>query len=202
MTIAAGMKLVPLVLVPALLARGRWRTSLTAVTGLALSYVPHLVAVGSLVVGFLPLYLQEEGYDSGRRFALFLFLPEAWRAAAAVVTAGSIAVVALFRSRHEPVLTTLCWLYGSSLLIASSIYAWYALPFVVIVLMTGRLEWLSVWVAMYVAFVFDREIAVQAGAYWAALMTVVGISLYRRRLRAIGQDRPSAPVTVTPDRPE
>ena len=54
-------------------------------------------------------------------------------------------------------LVTCCWLYGCSFLIATPIYAWYALPFVVLVIMAGRLEWLAVWAALYVAFVFDHE---------------------------------------------
>jgi hypothetical protein len=61
--LAAGIKLVPLLLIPAFLRRGRWRTALTGVGMLAASYVPHLVAVGALVVGFLPGYWREEGYD-------------------------------------------------------------------------------------------------------------------------------------------
>jgi hypothetical protein len=52
------------------------------------------------------------------------------------------------RSSREPVLLTCCWLYGCSFLIATPIYAWYALPFVVLVIMAGRLEWLAVWVAL------------------------------------------------------
>ncbi len=61
------------------------------------------------------------------------------------------------------------------------IYAWYALPFVVLVLMAGRWEWLAVWPAMYVAFVFDRETYAQTAAYGLALV-VVGVVSWRRRV--------------------
>jgi hypothetical protein len=178
--LAAGIKLVPLLLIPAFLRRGRWRTALTGVGMLAASYVPHLVAVGVLVVGFLPGYWREEGYDGARRFALLGWLPEHWRTPAALLLSASCAVIAVVRSSREPVLLTCCWLYGCSFLIATPIYAWYALPFVVLVIMAGRLEWLAVWVALYVAFIFDHETFIQALGFGAALGVVV-LAGYRRR---------------------
>ncbi len=145
----------------------------------AASYLPHLVAVGVLVLGFLPGYWQEEGYDGGRRFALLSWLPENWRMPVALLLAVSCAVVAVLRSSREHVLVTCCWLYGCSFLIATPIYAWYALPFVVLVIMAGRLEWLAVWAAFYVAFVFDRESFVQALAFGTALGVVVLVEFRR-----------------------
>jgi hypothetical protein len=179
--LAAGIKLVPLLLIPAFLRRGRWRTALTGVGMLAASYVPHLVAVGALVVGFLPGYWREEGYDGARRFALLGWLPEHWCTPAALLLSASCAVVAAVRSSREPVLLACCWLYGCSFLIATPIYAWYGLPFVVLVIMAGRLEWLSVWVALYVAFIFDHQTLIQALAFGAALGVVVLTGYNRRR---------------------
>ena len=177
--LAGGLKLVPLLLLPVFLRRGRWRTALTAVGLVAASYLPHLVAVGVLVLGFLPGYWQEEGYDGGRRFALLSWLPEQWRLPVALALATCCAVLAVVRSSREPVLLTCCWLYGCSFLIATPIYAWYALPFVVLVIMAGRLEWLAVWAALYVAFVFDRETFVQALAFGTALGVVVLVGFRR-----------------------
>jgi hypothetical protein len=177
--LAGGLKLVPLLLLPVFLRRGRWRTALTAVGLIVASYLPHLVAVGVLVLGFLPGYWQEEGYDGGRRFALLSWLPENWRMPVALLLAVSCAVVAVLRSAREPVLLTSCWLYGCSFLIATPIYTWYALPFVVLVIMAGRLEWLAVWTALYVAFVFDHETLIQALAFGAALAVVVLVGLNR-----------------------
>ena len=178
---AAGLKLVPLLLVPALLRRGRWRTPLTAAGLLAAGYLPHVVVAGGLVVGFLPGYLVEEGYGSGGRFALLSWLPESWRPVAAATVALTIAVLAVIRSPREPVPVTLCWLYGSALLVATPVYPWYALPFVVVVLLAGRLEWLAVWAAAYLAFVFDEVAGVQAAGYSAALLAVVAVGWWRAR---------------------
>ena len=52
--LAAGIKLVPLLLIPAFLRRGRWRTALTGTGLLLVSYLPHIVAVGVLVFGSCP----------------------------------------------------------------------------------------------------------------------------------------------------
>ncbi len=194
--LAGGIKLVPLLLVPAFLRHRRWRTTLAALSVVMTAYLPHLLAVGVLVLGFLPGYWREEGYDGGRRFALLSWLPEHWRLPIAIVLAFACAVGAVVRSSREPVLVTCCWLYGCSFLIATPIYAWYALPFVVLVIMAGRFEWLSVWVALYVAFVFDHEILVQALAFGTALGVVVLVGFQRwivERRQILAEESPLLP---------
>jgi Glycosyltransferase family 87 len=198
--LAGGIKLVPLLLIPAFLRHGRWRTSVMSIGLVAASYVPHLLAVGVLVFGFLPGYWREEGYDGGRRFGLLSWLPEPWRMPVALVLAALCAVVAIVRSSREPVLVTCCWLYGCAFLIATPIYAWYALPFVVLVIMAGRLEWLSVWAALYVAFVFDDETWVQALAFGTALavVAIVGsIRWGRNRRQSVAPETQAHPVAIS-----
>ena len=195
--LAASLKLVPLLLVPVLLRRGRWRTSLTAVVITVAGYVPHVLVVGSLVLGYLPGYLEEEGYDSGGRFALLSWLPPDVRPVAAVGIAAALAVLAFARSTRDPVPVTCCWLFGASLLVATPVYPWYALPLAVLVIMSRRWEWLAVWAAAYVAFVFDHSSGVQIAAYGSAL-AVVGVTiLWRVRVsrRTSGPDA-SADVPV------
>jgi hypothetical protein len=82
------------------------------------------------------------------------------------------------------VLANCCWLYGCFLLIATPIYAWYALPFVVLVIMAGRLEWLAVWAALYVSFIFDHETSIQACAFGTALGVVALVGRRRSILRS------------------
>jgi hypothetical protein len=198
--LAAGIKLVPLLLIPVFLRRGRWRTTVTAVGLVIASYVPHLVTVGVLVVGFLPGYWREEGYDGVRRFALLGWLPEDWRMPVGLLLAALCAALAVVRSSREPVLVTCCWLYGCAFLIATPIYAWYALPFVVLVIMAGRLEWLAVWAALYVAFVFDDESWIQALAFGAALGVVVLAGL-RRSIRGFRSRTLESSLQPQPPRP-
>lgn len=180
--LAASLKLVPLLLVPVLLRHGRWRTALTGLLITVAGYVPHLLVVGTLVLGYLPGYLDEEGYDSGGRFALLVWLPAAVRPVVAAVVAAALAVLALVRSGREPVAVTCCWLFGASLLVATPVYPWYALPLAVLVILSRRWEWLAVWAAAYVAFVFDHVVAVQAVAYGVGLVVVVAALVRRRGL--------------------
>lgn len=198
--LAGGIKLVPLLLAPVFLRRGRWRTTLTAGGLVIVTYLPHLIAVGVLVVGFLPGYWREEGYDGVRRFALLSWLPENWRMPVALLLATCCAALAVVRSAREPVLVTCCWLYGCSFLIATPIYAWYALPFVVLVIMAGRLEWLAVWAALYVSFVFDDESSIQALAFGTALGVVVLVGL-RRSIRAFRSRTLESSLQPQPPRP-
>ncbi len=200
--LAASLKLVPLLLIPAFLANRRWRTSLTGVTITAAGYVPHVLVVGTLVAGFLPGYLHEEGYDGARRFALLIWLPEPVRLPVALGLGVALAGIAGWRSRSEPILETCCWLYGGCILLATPVYPWYALPFVVLVIMARRPEWLVLWAAMYVAFIFDRQIVVQGAAYAAALITVLAVGWRRRRRDRLSPDvEPTRAPAPAADRP-
>ena len=67
---------------------------------------------------------------------------------------------------------------------ATPIYPWYALAYVVIVIMAGRLEWLALWPAMYVAFIYDHEIVVQAAAYGLALVVIAVVTVLRSAARS------------------
>ena len=68
--LAIATKVTPALVVPAVLRR-RWVTVVLAAGSAFLAvYVPHVLAVGSKVIGFLPGYLQQEGYDNGTRFGI------------------------------------------------------------------------------------------------------------------------------------
>lgn len=175
--LAIGVKLVPLLLLPVFLRR--LRVAGTALVTTVAGYLPHLLAVGPLVIGFLPGYLQEEGFDGRRRFALLIFLPEQARLPVALALAAGLAVLAVLRSRQEPVLITCCWLYGAAFLIATPTYPWYLLPFMVIVIMAARWEWLLLWPAAYLGYLQDREPLLQTVGFGLALIMILVIS--RRR---------------------
>src|SRR5580698_4902662 len=68
--LAVATKMTPILAGPAVLRR-RWITVVaSAASAFTVVYVPHLIAVGSKVIGFLPGYLQQEGYDNGTRFGI------------------------------------------------------------------------------------------------------------------------------------
>jgi hypothetical protein len=135
---------------------------------------------GVLVVGFLPGYWREKGYDGGRRFRA------AQLAAGTLADARRPGARSLMRGAGHRSLVAGAGI--SDLLLAlrlrisdcTPIYSWNALPFVVLVIMAGRLEWLSVWPALYVAFVFDHETWVQALAFGTALAVVAIVGFIRR----------------------
>ena len=105
-----------------------------------------LLVAGSLVLGYLPGYLSEEGFSSGSdRYALLgLLLPRGFRQPVALVLLAGLAVAALWQARqHRPELPAV-WLYGGSLLISTPEYPWYCLPLLALAALANRLEWFAV----------------------------------------------------------
>ncbi|AJE39390.1 glycosyltransferase 87 family protein [Streptomyces nodosus] len=203
---AIAVKLLPVLALPGALSgvlapgrspRARLREAasvlLAAVGVVALTYLPYLLASGSAVVGYLPGYLREEGYEPGAvgRFALLrLVLPDAWAGPAAAALVALSAWYVLRRGDpkrpwHGSLLVT-----GTALLVISPAYFWYALLVVALVAMGGRWEWLAVaaaGTALYVADALHWH-GVQAAAYGPAAAAVLAGALLRARARA-GKDR-------------
>ncbi|MGW6282951.1 glycosyltransferase 87 family protein [Kribbella sp. NPDC055071] len=177
---AASVKLLPLLLLPAF----RGRKPLVAVGTFIASYVPYLVASGTLVLGFLPGYLTQEGFDDGSsRFAILaIFLPPEARKLAAAALALALAVAAWRRTEHEPIAVTCCWLYGAALLIATPTYPWYGLPLIALVALARRPEWLAVPLAAYLAYANFGHDTRQGLIQLAAAVTVVTALTIRHQL--------------------
>ena len=70
LALAIWTKVTPVLVVPAV-ARRRWYALISAgLFATVVVYLPHVLAVGSRVIGFVPGYLQQEGYNNGTRFLL------------------------------------------------------------------------------------------------------------------------------------
>jgi hypothetical protein len=147
--LSIATKLIPAIGAPPLLRRGWWKVALGSVAAFTLLYVPYVLASGIDVIGFLPGYLGEEGYGSGKRFVLLTaFAPGPVAAViAAVVIVGTAVIVWLRANPDDPWLGELV-LIGVVLLTLSPRYAWYALLLVPMIAMTGRWEWLAVPLAL------------------------------------------------------
>ncbi|WP_112237944.1 glycosyltransferase 87 family protein [Kribbella monticola] len=182
---AASVKLLPLLLLPAFTSR-RLRTPLVALGTFVASYLPHLLAAGTLVVGFLPGYLTQEGFSDGssRSAILALVLPPEARQLAAALLAVSLAVLAIYRHGREPIAVTCCWLYGGALLITTPTYPWYGLPLIALAVLAGRLEWLVVPVAAYLAYASFGHDLRQGLIHLAAATVVVATVALRHRPNA------------------
>lgn len=176
---AASVKLLPLLLLPAF----RRRSPLVAVGTFAASYLPHLMAAGTLVLGFLPGYLTQEGFSDGssRSAILALLLPPEARQLVAAALAIGLAVLAFQRARHEPIAITCCWLYGTALLVATPTYPWYGLPLIALAALARRPEWLAVPLASYLAYAsFGHETRQGLSYLAAALIVATGLTLRHR----------------------
>ncbi|MGW2858119.1 glycosyltransferase 87 family protein, partial [Streptomyces sp. NPDC001215] len=162
---AIAVKLLPVLALPGALSGQRspariLRLGAAAVVAIALAYVPYVAMSGTGVLGYLPGYLHEEGYEPGdvRRFALLrLLLPDA---AAEVTAAVLLALVALYVWRrgdpNRPWSGALL-LTGTALLLFSPNYPWYSLLVIALVALDGRWEWLTVTLAGTVLYLGGRR---------------------------------------------
>lgn len=182
---AASVKLLPLLLLPAFtsLRRRELRAPLVAVSAFAASYLPYLLTAGSLVLGFLPGYLTQEGFSDGssRAAILALVLPAGLRQLTAAVLAVALAVLAVRRHGREPVAVTCCWLYGAALLIATPTYPWYGLPLIALAVLAGRFEWLVVPLGAYLAYAAFGHESRQSLIQLSAGLIVVTVLVLRHR---------------------
>ncbi|MFJ2866672.1 glycosyltransferase 87 family protein [Kitasatospora sp. NPDC087314] len=190
---AVAVKLIPGLALPGALSRRSVRESAlllgAALGAFALAYLPYLAASGTGVLGYLPGYLKEEGYEQGHldRFGLLaLLLPDAllpWAAGAAL---AAVALWVLRRGDPARPWDGALLVTGTALLVVAPAYPWYGLLVVALVGLSGRWEWLAVPAAAQYLYLAGGMEAQQA-AYGAALVCVTVGSLLRgqagRRVR-------------------
>ena len=195
---ATLIKLYPALLGLALVtaAGPRIRTWLAKVTGAAaavvgLAYLPHVLAVGPAVVGYLPGYLQEEHYTEGARFLLagILRLPPGPTGVLALAGPAGVAAWALVRRPSPP--RAAAALMGGLLLAVTPVQPWYAVTLLALAAVAGAPAWSAVAVAGYPYFfavILDSRRAVVIGrlSYGLALVAVVVVAgAGRRRVQPV-----------------
>jgi hypothetical protein len=190
---AVAVKLYPALVLPAVLRRRGVTVVAVAAAAFLLSYVPHVLAVGTKVLGYLPGYLNEEGYDGRGRFAVVrLLLPGAVPDQVALVLAALVlaAVAGAVALRTDPdrpwdgaVVVT-----GVAVLLAGANYPWYALLLVALVALSGRWEWLPAAAAAYVPYFVGalhlQQEPMKKLGYGTATALVLLLLTLRTRLRA------------------
>ncbi|MEV4561859.1 glycosyltransferase 87 family protein [Kitasatospora sp. NPDC049285] len=188
---ATAVKLLPALALPGalsgVLARRPTRADglllASAAGAFALAYLPYLLASGPAVLGYLPGYLREEGYDQGHldRFGLLrLVLPDALAPAAAALLLGAVVLRVLRRGDPDRPWHGALQVSGTALLLAAPGYPWYGLLVVALAALDGGWEWLAVPAAgqlLYLAGGSD----VQQLAYGGALVIVLAAAAARRR---------------------
>ncbi|MDX2705282.1 glycosyltransferase 87 family protein [Streptomyces sp. PA03-6a] len=201
---AVAVKLLPLLTLPGALSGERspariLRTVSAAVAVVALAYLPYVAVSGTGVLGYLPGYLQEEGYEPGdvHRFALLrLLLPDAAAGAFVLVLLALLALYVWWRGDPARPWRGALLLTGTALLLVSPNYPWYSLLVVGLVALDGRWEWLAVTLAGTVLYLGGRllpGVPLQAWAYGAAAVCVACAACLRAApaQRLLARRRPS-----------
>ncbi|MFE7524595.1 glycosyltransferase 87 family protein [Kitasatospora sp. NPDC057542] len=188
---AVATKLLPALALPGavsgLLARRPTRSDLvlaaTVLGTFVAAYLPYVAVSGVGVLGYLPGYLREEGYEQGHleRFGLLrVLLPDRWVPwAAALVLAAVVLWVLRYGDPARPWRGALL-VTGTALMLVAPSYPWYGLLVVALVALDGRWEWLAVPAAGQVLYLVGGEDA-QRAAYGAALACVLMVSAVRGR---------------------
>jgi hypothetical protein len=177
--LAVATKFTPILVTPAVLRR-RPITVTAAAAGVTLTvYLPHLLAVGRAVIGFVPGYLAEQGYNTGQGFALVsLVVPGRWAAVAAVVALTAVRLAVARRADPDRPWRAAVVMCGLGFAIITPAYPWYSLLLVALVALDGRAEWLALAAVRYLTLGQADRLG-----YGAALAIVAAVWLARRAQR-------------------
>lgn len=155
---AALVKLFPALLVLAMVAAlPDRRRALVGIGGAAavvtaVGYLPHVLQVGTKVIGFLPGYLREEQYAGAGRYLVAggLRLPGGL---AGLASAGALVAAATWVWRHRPPAASgAALLLGVLLLAVSPVQPWYAVTLLAFATLTAQPRWAAVVAAGYPYF--------------------------------------------------
>jgi len=198
--LAAGTKLIPALALPGAmsgcLAKGRrfgvrdLLLPTAAALAFLLSYTPYILASGLGVLGYLPGYLQEQGYDQGTGFGLLTLLgipQHLLPLAAAAVLLAAVLYVLRSGDPDAPWRGALT-VTGTALFLVTPAFPWYALLVVALVVLDGRWEWLALPVAGEVVYLSGG--ALQQQAYLPALCLVLAGAALRRGWAGAGASAP------------
>jgi len=200
LAMATLVKLYPALLMAALLLRRGWQRAVAAFAAvIAIGYLPHVLAAGPKVLGYLPGYLREENYAGGTRFLLLDAVGLTGTLAQVVAVGVVLGTAAWVVGRREQLTVDIAMrrLLGALLLAATAVQPWYAVPLAALAALEGAWWWLAVAAAGYPLFFRTLEKvplpawpAYQVGqlGYGTALAVVLvgGLLAARRRRARVG----------------
>jgi Glycosyl transferase family 2/Glycosyltransferase family 87 len=203
--LAIGAKLTPALAAPAALRRRTLTAGTAAAATFALTYLPHVFAVGGKVIGYIPGYLNEQGYDSGRGFLLLsMILPQSLCAAAAVLITAAAALAVYFLGDPVRPWRGALLMTGLVLFLTTPGYGWYSVLLCALVALDGSVEWLALALTTYVTQAGNTawlsSLAAQRTGYVVAAVVVAsGWALRERRRREqVAGDASGISVTADP----
>jgi hypothetical protein len=183
---AALVKVYPALMLVALVgtpgAKWRVRVARSAAAASALvvvAYLPHVVAAGGKVVGYLPGYLKEEHYTKGGRFLLAGALGLHGTVATATVIVAFVSIAVWVGCRRPRPAVGAVTLFGALLLLSSPVQPWYAVAVIAVAAFAGRPWWAAVAVAGYpyffaVILASRHAVGIGEAAYGLAALVVAG----------------------------
>lgn len=201
LALATLTKLYPALLLPLLL---RDRSSRVRNAGLFVAicvaaYLPHAIAVGPRILGYLPGYLREEQYDAGTRY-LLLGLLGVRGAVASVLVGLALLGVAVWSLRSQlPIRSAAVRVMAVVLLLITPVQPWYAV--LLLALAALNRSWWAVPITVAAYPLFFATVLNGNGpwvgrvSYGVALVAVGVTLLSRRRGRGNASAKP-APRTV------
>lgn len=201
--LAIATKITPILAVPAVLRRRPATVAAAVAAATGAVYLPHLLAVGGRVIGFLPGYLAQDGYASGERFQLLsLVVPESWATLAAVAVLAAVGAAVVHGTDPDRPWRGAVVMTGTALAVTTPSLLWYPMLLVVLVAMDGRAEWLALAAARYLTPLHPLAHYTLADAgrlgYAAALLFVTAVALLRRIRQSGGQHGTPADRTARP----
>jgi alpha-1,2-mannosyltransferase len=185
--LAIATKFLPVLVAPPLGRRRPWVIAAAALGTVAVVYVPHVLAVGPAVIGYLPGYLNEEGYSGGTRSVLLsAVLPDSASTIVAVLALAALAVVLAIRTDPADPWSAQATMVGTALVVLSPHYGWYSLLLVPFIVMSRRWEWFGIVIALSILGVQSDRATLRLILLVAAALPLVGAGLRRRaRLRSL-----------------
>jgi len=203
--LAVATKITPVLIAPAVLRRRPATVIAGAAAATLTVYLPHVLAVGSGVIGFLPGYLTAQGYTSGSRFQLLsLIAPGRWAGAAAVAVLALAGLAVLRQADPDQPWRGAVVMTGTALAVTTPWIMWYSMLLVALVALDGRPEWLALAAARYLTplhplphVTIPEPSRVGYGCALVIVVTVSAIRLLRGRAAdPASRDPASSPVSV------
>jgi hypothetical protein len=196
--VATLVKFYPAAALPALARDRPMRFAGAMIATIALAYVPYM-GVGSRVLGFLPMYIEEEGFRSGDRYlplTLVRLLAPVPTWAYVALTAALLAVIAGKTLRDRGVHPAAP--FGSMLLLLTPHYAWYATWLLPVVCLEFSALWLYVGTIFALRY-YEPHTDFGRMVFWSAALAPALVLA----LRAGARDfiRPRSTFALTPHAP-